>query len=532
MSEESLENKKNYIKKEIEEKGFNLKDFEVYLSKEKSQEVLDLEKIQFMEIQAYVVQFQAKNQNNKNTQQPPQQPPQKQQNNQTAQQKKTKLKKSSDDEEEPEDLWGDFDDLVVNNDNYYDDKSNIIKNELTLEEYKEKEKLKHVEKEDRDYNSPFDQKFLNIIGRKLEPNDLTKNENLIIEVSNPVVIKTGVFSRSYVQYTIRAKDLSTKVERKLSDFEWLYNKLSFLYPKRILSVLPPSHMNLKDDSDKKVAYLYLFINSLSSNIFIRSTPIFKDFISLSQNDFNAKKATIYDKIERPKKINDEYTLTGEFNIEISKKKDFKAMGIKDDIQQKDQLFEKLTNSINVLMSSFENMIKYYKDVALQFKALETAYKNDGVLDKHFLKLEEIMNKWSEGFTHQRDFFRDEIKYYFKFMQREIKESEKLYNCFKSSRDNYVNQYNKAKKAVKNKNKEEEMSEIKRNEYGFNLYMLLKEYGSLHKRLQVRMNKQFIKLCKEKETFTKDYNIFSELLNYNGENNTNNVGNKEKIMISN
>ena len=45
------------------------------------------------------------------------------------------------------------------------------------------------------------------------------------------------------------------------------------------------------------------------------------------------------------------------------------------------------------------------------------------LDKHFLKLEEIMNKWSEGFTHQRDFFRDEIKYYFKFMQREIKESE-------------------------------------------------------------------------------------------------------------
>ena len=30
MSEESLENKKNYIKKEIEDKGFNLKDFEDY----------------------------------------------------------------------------------------------------------------------------------------------------------------------------------------------------------------------------------------------------------------------------------------------------------------------------------------------------------------------------------------------------------------------------------------------------------------------------------------------------------------------
>ena len=522
MAEESLENKKNYIKKEIEDKGFNLKDFESYLSKEKSQETLDLQKIQFMEIQAYVVQYQGKNQNKK------QFPP-----TQTNQQKKTTIKKSEEenDEEEPEDLWGDFDDLK-GDENFYDDRSSIIKNELSLEEYKEKEKLKTVEKEDKDYNSPFDQKFLNIIGKKLEPNNLTKLENLFIEISNPVIIKTGVFSRSYVQYTISSKDLSTKVDRKFSDFEWLYNKLSLFYPKRISSVLPPSHMNLKDDSDKKITYLSLFINSLSSNVFIRSTSIFKDFITLSQNDFNAKKATIYDKMEKPKKINDEYTLTGEFNVEISKKKDYKALGIKDEIQQKDQLFEKLTNSINVLMSAFENMIKYYKDVAMQFKALETAYKNDGVLDNHFSKLEEIMNKWSEGFSHQHDFFRDEIKYYFKFMQKEIKETDKLYNCFKTSRDNYVNQYNKAKKAVKNKSKEEDLSEKKRNEYGFNLYILLTEYENLHKRLQIRMNRQFIKLCKEKETFAKDYNVFNELLNYNGEKIIKNIEKKEKVMISN
>jgi hypothetical protein len=269
---------------------------------------------------------------------------------------------------------------------------------------------------------------------------------------------------------------------------------------------------------------------LSSNIFIRTTPIFKYFITLSQNDFNAKKATIYDKMERPKKINDEYTLTGEFNVEISKKKDFKAMGIKDEIQQKDQLFEKLTNSINVLMTGFENMIKYYKDVGVQFKALVTAYKNDGTLDKQFSKLEELMNKWSEGISHQNDFFRDEIKYYFKFMQREIKESDKLYNCFKVSRDNYISQYNKAKKAVKNKNKEEELSDKYRNEYAFNLYMILKEYDDLHKRQQMRMKKHFIKIAKDKETFAKDYNIFNEMLNFDGEKNENKNEKKEKVMI--
>ena len=163
MSEESLENKKSYIKKEIEDKGFNVKDFENYLSKEKSQTSLDLEKIQFMEIQAYVVQYQANNQNKKS------QTTSTNQNQQKNVPKKAKKNSSDDgDEEEPEDLWGDFDDLKVSNDNYYDDKSSIINKELTLQEYKEKEKLSSVEKEDKDYNSPFDQKFFNIIGKKLE----------------------------------------------------------------------------------------------------------------------------------------------------------------------------------------------------------------------------------------------------------------------------------------------------------------------------------------------------------------------------
>ena len=88
MSEESLENKKSFIRKEIEEKGYDLKDFVNYLTKEKSQEILDLEKIQFMEIQAYVVQFQAQNQDKRK--EITQQTEQTQQNQQNQQKKKFK----------------------------------------------------------------------------------------------------------------------------------------------------------------------------------------------------------------------------------------------------------------------------------------------------------------------------------------------------------------------------------------------------------------------------------------------------------
>ena len=98
MSEESLENKKDYIKKEIEDKGFDLKDFEAYLAKEKEQEVLDLEKILFMEIQAYVIQYQAKNQDKKIEEQT-----QPQLEQEPPQHKKKKFLDGSDDEE-PE-VW-------------------------------------------------------------------------------------------------------------------------------------------------------------------------------------------------------------------------------------------------------------------------------------------------------------------------------------------------------------------------------------------------------------------------------------------
>ena len=42
---------------------------------------------------------------------------------------------------EPEDLWGDFDDLKVSNDNYYDDRSSIIKNEKIKKNRKRRQKL-------------------------------------------------------------------------------------------------------------------------------------------------------------------------------------------------------------------------------------------------------------------------------------------------------------------------------------------------------------------------------------------------------
>ena len=82
----------------------------------------------------------------------------------------------------------------------------------------------------------------------------------------------------------------------MKDFEWLREKLSSLYPCFLIPPLPPAHYNLKDDSPKKMVYLERFINGISEIRTIRSSMLFKDFLTLSQNDFDTKRKEIYDNI--------------------------------------------------------------------------------------------------------------------------------------------------------------------------------------------------------------------------------------------
>ena len=107
-----------------------------------------------------------------------------------------------------------------------------------------------------------------------------------------------------------------------------------------------------------------------------------------------------------------------------------------------------------------------------------------------------------------------MKYFFKFMEKELTESLKVYEEFKSSREAYINKFNKMKK-MKNNTKSDYLDlELMRQFYGYYLITSSEEYENLNKRHEERMNLQFIKYYENKETLIKDYNIFNSLLNIN------------------
>ena len=67
-----------------------------------------------------------------------------------------------------------------------------------------------------------------------------------------------------------------------------------------------------------------FLESVTSNELIRSSQIYKDFISLNQDDFDAVKGD-YDQLTEPKDMKDFISLEGVLDVRISDEVDSKVI---------------------------------------------------------------------------------------------------------------------------------------------------------------------------------------------------------------
>ena len=348
---------------------------------------------------------------------------------------------------------------------------------------------------------------------KFEDAEIIHMKDLRITVSNPVLKKDGFFSFSYYQYTITTPDLNQIVERNISDFNWLYDKMKEIYPGLIVSSVPERNITIKDNSKKKLYYLNLFMNSLSHYEFIRATPIFQDFLSLPINQFQNKKKE-YDKLHLPTSFKKFTNLNGCIQGIINEKNDNKAVFFYNDVFRKTSELNKLCQNIDTVLLAFEKCKNAMNNLSISFNNLQKLYYNQKAFSNKFKQLYELSDKWSKGYEEQYDFIQYEMKYFFKFMEKELTESLKVYEEFKSSREAYINKFNKMKK-MKNNTKSDYLDlELMRQFYGYYLITYSEEYENLNKRHEERMNLQFIKYYENKETLIKDYNIFNSLLNIN------------------
>ena len=391
-------------------------------------------------------------------------------------------------------------------------------NESGIEKIKPKENIEE-KKEEKPINiyklsdNPLEELRIDFKCKKFEDAEIIHMKDLRITVSDPVLKKDGFFSFSYYQYTITTPDLNNRVERNISDFNWLYDKMREMYPGLIISSVPERNISIKDNSKKKLYFLNQFMNSLSHYEFIRATPIFQDFLSLPLNQFQNKKK-VYDNCHMPPSFDIFTNLNGFIKGIVNEEYDNKAMFFYNDVFRKTSEFNKLCQNLDSVLLAFENCKNAMYNLSISFKNLQQIYTNQKGFSDKFKQLYELSDKWSKGYNEQYEFIQSEMKYFFKFMEKELIESLKIYDEFKSSRDAYLNKFNKMKK-TKNINKSDYLEiDLMHKYYGYYLITYTEEYENLKKRHEERMKFQFIKYCENKETLIKDYNTFNSLLNIN------------------
>ena len=517
---ESIEDKQNYLRSEIIDKGFDPDDFFQFLSSLKEGEV-DLQNWYMNELIDIVNQYKIniekkKKSNSENNEQ------KEEDLNEIKQEKiESKLNENIEYEKEINLNKNNNNNNDINNNNK---ENNINNNNIKNQFENNKNDFTVIDKNTIEYKSaisssidlsaePLDTYSLDLYCQKFPPSDMENINDIKIIVSDPVVIKGGFFSKTIYKYSISTPSLGYKVDRQLDDFDWLYNKLTELYPGVILSPIPLKHFNLKDDSKKKIIYIEFFLNSLSHYKTIRATKIFQDFITLPLSDFEKKKKDVYEKMKTPDLFSNFTNLKGEINILINEERDNICLKYKEDISKKNIVYTKLNNAFDNIISAFDNCKKCMNELSQCFNELKDLYIQQKDFSEKFQTLTNTTINWSKGYENQSEFFLYDLKYFFKFFEKELNEALFLYNSYKTSRDVYINEFYSLKKKLGPSNEDLRLLSNFRKHYGYYLTSFINEYQNLNKRHEERMSYQLVKYCENANLYFQDYQKFISLLSF-------------------
>ena len=488
---ESIEEKQLFLRNEIIEQGYNPEEFSSYMGSIRGENGLDLETWSFQDLQKVVKDFKsqmAQNQN-KQVEMPPQQNEFQNQEQQNQQQ----------------DIEGAVKDSTI----------------------PEKAEQKPATYSDNLFpNDPFEKYEQIIPTGRLKNNDITDQNNLFVTISNPKKVNPGIFYSSYFQYDVQTNPIGYKVVRKVSDFTFLYETLPLFNSAVFNPVLPHFEFGLKDDSPKKMLYIQNYVNSLVENRFFRTLPIVFQFLSLPQEEWNKLRQDNYSKL-KPLPLINMPTFEGELHIDINKFDDTRGMKIKDEINKKTEAFDCLNNTMDEILATLEKLNLCYKSLAKSLLDLTKCHKDNEILFGFFNRLNNLVKIWARDCLKQRDVFRDDVKYYFKFMNKENVSYLKKYEEFKVSRDDYKSKYDKVKKMPTKLPKDIEMVQKLRKNYGLQLIMVNSEYQKLMERQGNRCIQQFVKYNDKKNVILQDLNNCIKLFNINEEQNNIDAGDQQQ-----
>lgn len=284
----------------------------------------------------------------------------------------------------------------------------------------------------------------------METTELSKYDDIEITVNEPKKVDNGFFSKTFINFLITTKQLNVNVRRKHDDFVWLRERLSIIFNLNILPRLPKKgKVNEDKHINKRMRNLERFLVYLSKDPLVKNSQIFFDFLTIEKDSDFEKRKKIYNRLKTPIELKDIKTVRGKMKISVTSKKEQHLESIRDNAAFNETALKKFNQNFKLLRDEMKTVIARVLSFGPLFDKLlkiSSTYLDNNIIIESYNQMKNIFNTWADTLKKQNSFFLHDVKEYLKIISGNYHHLRELVQFVEKTKANY----NKVSKNLTNK----------------------------------------------------------------------------------
>ena len=274
-----------------------------------------------------------------------------------------------------------------------------------------------------------------------ETNELSKYDNIEITVKEPKKVDLGFFSKTFVNFLITTNPININVRRKHEDFVWLRERLSILFNLNILPRLPKKgKVNEDKHINKRMRNYERFLVYLAKDPLVKNSQIFFDFLTIENDQDFEKRKKIYNRLKTPVELKDIKTMDGKMRIGVTIKKEKLLENIRDNSAFNETALKKFNQNFKLLKEEMKTVITRVLSFGPLFDKLikiSSTYFDNNVILESYNQMKNIFNTWAETLKKQNIFFFTDVKEYLRLLSGNYHHLRELVQYVEKIKINYV-----------------------------------------------------------------------------------------------
>ena len=249
-------------------------------------------------------------------------------------------------------------------------------------------------------------------------------DNIVVKVTNPEKVSGGIFSKSFISYTLETQPFNFKTKKRYSDFLWLRKTLSLMYSNCIIPPLcKKNYVDRFNETliNKRMRSIEKFLNGLLIHPLIKNSQILFDFLSVQNEEDFYKKKKKYGKITSPTHVGEIKTVEGDIKISVSKEKEIYLKNIEKNCCITEDLLQKVTKAYKGLLMMMSQVTDKMKEISILWKQVhEKSLKFNDFYNtsQTYNILSKVMSTWAEAEGQQIDILNIYVREYFRYIKNE------------------------------------------------------------------------------------------------------------------